>query len=68
MVKLKELGPLLRDYQRLIYRHYLERRTSAQQPGFDEQVMHQFYHVKNATQLRIDDIPKLLAEYKQLPI
>ena len=23
LVKLKELGPLLRDYQRLIYRHYL---------------------------------------------
>jgi len=23
MVKLKEIGPLLRDYQRLIYRHYL---------------------------------------------
>lgn len=68
MVKLKELGPLLRDYQRLIYRHYLERSASAQQPGFGEQVMHQFYHVKNATQLRMDDIPKLLAEYKQLPI
>ncbi|KAG5075466.1 hypothetical protein JHK84_056697 [Glycine max] len=80
MVKLKELGPLLRDYQRLIYRQYLlayvaccsnlirERSASAQQPGFGEQVMHQLYHVKNATQLRMDDIPKLLAEYKQLPI
>ncbi|KOM35657.1 hypothetical protein LR48_Vigan02g180700 [Vigna angularis] len=68
MVKLKELGPLLRDYQRLIYRHYLERSASAQTPGFGEHVMYQFYHVKNATQLRMDDIPKLLAEYKQLPI
>ncbi|XP_027364129.1 protein GLUTELIN PRECURSOR ACCUMULATION 3 isoform X3 [Abrus precatorius] len=66
-IKLKELGPLLRDYQRLIHRHYLERSASDQQPGFGEQVR-QFYHVKNATQLRMDDIPKLLVEYKRLPI
>ncbi|WVY98116.1 hypothetical protein V8G54_030267 [Vigna mungo] len=51
MVKLKELGPLLRDYQRLIYRHYIERSASAKKPGFGEHVMHQFYHVKNATQV-----------------
>ena len=28
-----------------------ERSASAQQPGFGEQVMHQLYHVKNATQV-----------------
>ncbi|MED6148359.1 G protein alpha subunit [Stylosanthes scabra] len=69
LVKLKELGPLLRDYQRLIFRHYLERSASdAAEPGFDKQVMHQFYHVKNVSQLRMDDVPKLLAEYKLLPV
>lgn len=68
MVKLKELGPLLRDYQRLIHRHHIERSASDQQPGFGEHVMHQFYHVKSVSQLRMDDVPKLLAEYKQLPL
>ncbi|WJX13978.1 G protein alpha subunit [Trifolium repens] len=67
-IKFKELGPLLGDYQRLIHRLHLEKSASDQQPGFDEHVIYQFYHVKNVSQLRMDDIPKLLAEYKQLPI
>ncbi|KAK7268425.1 hypothetical protein RIF29_21123 [Crotalaria pallida] len=68
LVKLKELGPLLRDYQRLIHCHHIQRSASDLQSGFGEHVTHQFYHVKNVSQLRMDDIPKLLAEYKQLPI
>ncbi|XP_015941269.1 protein GLUTELIN PRECURSOR ACCUMULATION 3 isoform X1 [Arachis duranensis] len=68
LVKLKELGPLLRDYQRLIYRLYLERSASDAEPGIGEKVMHQFYHVRNVSQLHMDDVPKLLAEYKLLPV
>ncbi|KAG5239592.1 Kelch repeat-containing family protein [Salix suchowensis] len=68
-VKLKELGPLLRDYQRLITRHYLANggadliSTESRFPGKDS---HRFYHIKSASKLRMDDIPKLLEEYKQL--
>ncbi|XP_024030394.1 actin-fragmin kinase isoform X2 [Morus notabilis] len=70
LVRLKELGPLLRDYQRLITRHHLPNGASHMQssafsiPGKDA---YHFYHVRNAHQLRMNDIPKLLAEYKQLP-
>ncbi|KAE9619277.1 putative kelch-type beta propeller, galactose oxidase, beta-propeller [Lupinus albus] len=68
LVKLKELGPLLRDYQRLVHRHHIEGSASNLQSGSGEHVTYQFYHIKNDSQLRIDDIPKLLAEYKELPI
>ncbi|KAK6228394.1 hypothetical protein SCA6_000734 [Theobroma cacao] len=27
---------------------------------------HKFYHLNNVSQLRMDDIPKLLAEYRKL--
>ncbi|PNX77133.1 hypothetical protein L195_g033095 [Trifolium pratense] len=50
-IKFKELGPLLRDYQRLIHRLHLEKSASDQQPGFDEHVIYQFYHVKNVSQV-----------------
>ncbi|KAK4279551.1 hypothetical protein QN277_011316 [Acacia crassicarpa] len=68
VVKLLELGPLLRDYQRLIYRHHLESSGSDLQPGLDGHKIYQFYHIEDASQLRMDDVPKLLEGYKQLPI
>ncbi|GAU23548.1 hypothetical protein TSUD_40260 [Trifolium subterraneum] len=49
-IKFKELGPLLRDYQRLIHRLHLEKSASDQQPGFDERATYRFYHVKNVSQ------------------
>ncbi|XP_059665980.1 protein GLUTELIN PRECURSOR ACCUMULATION 3 isoform X3 [Cornus florida] len=68
-IPLKELAPLLRDYHRLITRHYIEKVGSNLQSiesGFPEKDAHHFYHVKKASQLRMDDIPRLLAEYKQV--
>lgn len=68
-VKLKELGPLLRDYQRLITRHYLANGGADLTPAesrFPGKDSHRFYHIKSASKLRMDDIPKLLEEYKQL--
>ncbi|KAK6933505.1 hypothetical protein RJ641_036399 [Dillenia turbinata] len=68
-IRLKELGPLLRDYQRQIARCHLERNGSDLQsiescfPGMED---HRFYHLKSASQLRMNDIAELLAEYKQL--
>ncbi|XP_042955812.1 protein GLUTELIN PRECURSOR ACCUMULATION 3 isoform X2 [Carya illinoinensis] len=69
-IPLKELGPLLRDYQRLIAHHQLANNGSdlhSIESGFLGKDAYRFYHIKNASQLRMDDIPKLLAEYKQLP-
>lgn len=60
---LKELGPLLRDYQRLITRHHLLKES-----GFTEKDTYRFYHITNASQLRMSDVPNLLTEYKQLPL
>ncbi|BBG96973.1 Galactose oxidase/kelch repeat superfamily protein [Prunus dulcis] len=34
--------------------------------SFPGKVAYGFYHIRNVNQLRMDDIPKLLAEYKQL--
>lgn len=68
-VKLKELGPLLRDYQRLITRHYLANGGADLTPvesRFLGKDSHRFYHIKSASKLRMDDIPKLLEEYKHL--
>jgi hypothetical protein len=68
-IQIKELGPLLRDYQRLIARRYLAKSGSDSQSfdyGFPGKEAFKFYHIKNASQLRIDDIPKLLEEYRRL--
>ncbi|CAK7325303.1 unnamed protein product [Dovyalis caffra] len=68
-IPLKELGPLLRDYQRLITRHYLANGgadlTSAES-GFPGKDSHKFYHIKSASKLRMDNIAELLEEYKKL--
>lgn len=68
-IPLKELGPLLRDYQRLITRRLQANSGSHVQfneSSFPGKVAYGFYHIRNVKQLRMDDIPKLLAEYKQL--
>ncbi|OVA05951.1 Kelch repeat type 1 [Macleaya cordata] len=68
-IPLKELGPLLRDYKRLIFRHHLGNAGSdllSMEPGTFGDEIYSFYHIKTASQLRMDDIPKLLSEYKQL--
>ncbi|KAK8607131.1 hypothetical protein V6N13_052877 [Hibiscus sabdariffa] len=68
-IPLKELGPLLRDYQRLISRHHLASSGSDIQyidSWLSGKEAYKFYHLKNVSQLRIDDIPKLLAEYKKI--
>ncbi|XP_052199311.1 protein GLUTELIN PRECURSOR ACCUMULATION 3 [Diospyros lotus] len=70
LIQLKELGPLLRDYQRLIARHHIMKVESDMQSVLSDflgKERHNFYHIKNVSQLRMDDIPKLLAEYKRLP-
>ncbi|KAM0928348.1 hypothetical protein ACQ4PT_002423 [Festuca glaucescens] len=61
-IQLQELGPLLRDYQRLIIRRYVENPS----PRFLEREDHRLFHLKNASQLRMDDIPVLLSEYRTL--
>lgn len=66
-IRLKELGPLLRDYQRLGSRHHICDLLQSQESGFPKkEEAFRFYHMKNASQLRIDDIPKLLEQYKVL--
>ncbi|KAG8380609.1 hypothetical protein BUALT_Bualt06G0033500 [Buddleja alternifolia] len=68
-ITLKELSPLLHDYQRLITRHHIGKVGSnleLVESGLPEKDAFRFYHVKNASQLRMNDIPNLLAEYKEL--
>ncbi|XP_076943956.1 protein GLUTELIN PRECURSOR ACCUMULATION 3-like isoform X2 [Bidens hawaiensis] len=70
-LRLKELSVLLRDYQRLISRHHLANVGSHLQSiesGFENKDSFRLYHITNASQLRMSDIPSLLAEYKQLPL
>ncbi|CAD6215332.1 unnamed protein product [Miscanthus lutarioriparius] len=57
-LQLQELGPLLRDYQRLILRRY----SGNPLPAFHEMEALRFFHLKSASQLRMDDIPVLLSE------
>ncbi|CAH9065746.1 unnamed protein product [Cuscuta europaea] len=68
-VQLKELGPLLRDYQRLVALNKKESVESFLQsldPGFLGKQIYRFYHIRNVHQLRMDDVPHLLEEYRQL--
>ncbi|GAB2229413.1 hypothetical protein Droror1_Dr00023553 [Drosera rotundifolia] len=67
-IQLKELGTLLRDYKRLINLHYFNNEFTSKllENAASHKEVHRFYHVKNAAQLRMDDVPKLLAEYKVL--
>ncbi|KAL8538804.1 hypothetical protein ACS0TY_000712 [Phlomoides rotata] len=69
-ITLKELRPLFHDYQRLITRHHIGNVGSNLElvefgfPG--KGASFRFYHIKSASQLRLNDIPNLLAEYKQI--
>ncbi|KAI7733522.1 LOW QUALITY PROTEIN: hypothetical protein M8C21_014939, partial [Ambrosia artemisiifolia] len=57
---LKELSVLLRDYQRLISRHHLANigtDLQSTESGFSEKDAFRLYHIKNASQLRMSDIP-----------
>ncbi|XP_073123877.1 protein GLUTELIN PRECURSOR ACCUMULATION 3 [Henckelia pumila] len=68
-ITLKELSPLLHDYQRLIARHHIKKVGSnlmLMESGFSGNRVYGFYHVRDAAQLRLNDIPNLLAEYKEL--
>ncbi|XP_051119850.1 protein GLUTELIN PRECURSOR ACCUMULATION 3 [Andrographis paniculata] len=68
-ITLKELSPLVRDYQRLITHHHIGKIGSnleLAESGFPGKFSFRYYHVKSASQLRLNDIPNLLAEYKEL--
>nr|GMC96125.1 host cell factor [Ipomoea batatas]GME19176.1 host cell factor [Ipomoea batatas] len=68
-IQLKELSPLLRDYQRLVtlnQKEKVEYFLQSLDPGFLRKETYRFYHVRNVEQLRMDDIPHLLAEYRQV--
>ncbi|XP_031384238.1 protein GLUTELIN PRECURSOR ACCUMULATION 3 isoform X2 [Punica granatum] len=67
-IHLKELGPLLRDYQRMIFHEVANKESDPQTIESELRRMeaHRYYHLKSASQLRMDDIPKLLEEYKKL--
>ncbi|THU68734.1 hypothetical protein C4D60_Mb08t06980 [Musa balbisiana] len=67
-IQLQELGPLLHDYQRLIIHHLGNLRSDGPSTisNLTGQKVHRYFHLKSASQLRMDDIPKLLDEYKRL--
>ncbi|KAG9443849.1 hypothetical protein H6P81_015189 [Aristolochia fimbriata] len=68
-LQLKELGPLLWDYQRLIIQQHLKNIESLSlylESNPSKQQIYQFAHIKDASQLSMDDIPKLLNEYRHL--
>ncbi|KAK4489664.1 hypothetical protein RD792_005476 [Penstemon davidsonii] len=68
-ITLKELSPLLRDYQRLITHHNIGKLGSnlaLAGSDFSGTTVFSFYHVKDASRLRLNDIPKLLTEYNGL--
>ncbi|KAL1224337.1 Protein GLUTELIN PRECURSOR ACCUMULATION 3 [Cardamine amara subsp. amara] len=68
-LQLKELGSLLRDYQRLVTRKYTAQSSlTSTDFGLPGTKSFTFYHIKSSSELRIDDIPKLLEEYKTLLI
>ncbi|CAN0900643.1 Protein GLUTELIN PRECURSOR ACCUMULATION 3 [Linum grandiflorum] len=66
-IALKEIGPLLRDYQRLIARRFSsEADLQKMESDLRGKETYRFYHFSNASQLRMDDISKLVEEYKQI--
>ncbi|KAF9596817.1 hypothetical protein IFM89_013603 [Coptis chinensis] len=60
---LRELGPLFRDYKRLIIHNELGGNGVSGPAG---QQTYRFYHMRTASQLCMADVPCLLTEYKQL--
>ncbi|KAL9224976.1 hypothetical protein vseg_000950 [Gypsophila vaccaria] len=68
-IKLEEVGPLLHDYQRLIKQRHLDN-IEFDAPHFEPTMFdnsaYKYYHVKDSSQLRMVDIPKLLSEHLKL--
>lgn len=67
-IQIRELSPLLRDYRRLVatyQRSGILKFGNMDGEGTAVQI-YRFYHLKDANQVRIDDVPALLTEYKQL--
>lgn len=65
-IQLRELGSLLRDYQRVIIQNFLTDESCKPMPNSTEKQAFRFFHLKSSSQLRMDDVPKLLSEYKEL--
>lgn len=69
-ISMKEISPLLHEYQRLITRNHVGKLGSNLELGgfgfTGKSASFRFYHIKTASQLRMNDIPVLLAEYKEL--
>ncbi|KAF3626870.1 hypothetical protein FXO37_30181 [Capsicum annuum] len=69
-IQLKELSPLLRDYKRGVM-HIKEENLGAFLQSMNPESLgkenYRFYHIRDVSQLRMNDIPHLLAEYRQLP-
>ncbi|KAJ7531669.1 hypothetical protein O6H91_14G053500 [Diphasiastrum complanatum] len=63
---LKELGPLFQDYGRLIETLDSLIETMTYDLDFSQNDVYRFYHLKSASQIRMDDVPALVAEYKHL--
>ncbi|KAJ3683454.1 hypothetical protein LUZ60_013681 [Juncus effusus] len=61
-IQIQELDPILRDYKRLIVHRHLRNL----QCGATNNEEFRFFHLKKASQLRMNDIPNLLDEYKRL--
>ncbi|XP_078169971.1 protein GLUTELIN PRECURSOR ACCUMULATION 3-like isoform X2 [Carex rostrata] len=68
-IQLQEVGPMLRDYKCLIVRNHLEKlnfNLHSTSSALSDQENYRFFHLKSASQLRMNDIPSLLEEYQQL--
>ncbi|CAM6115349.1 unnamed protein product [Calypogeia fissa] len=69
LIRLSELSTLLHDYQRLVASLQISgllETSTFHGEGNPELHVHRFYHFTSARQVRMDDIPSLLNEYKQL--
>lgn len=67
-IQLRELSPLLRDYCRLLTKLHRSGILECEALHGEATKLHtyRFYHLQDANQVRMDDIPSLLTEYKQL--
>ncbi|KAG6550536.1 hypothetical protein Mapa_007905 [Marchantia paleacea] len=69
LIRLQELGILLRDYQRLVaglQSGLLEDSALHGEASLSKMHVYRFNHFNDASQVRMDDIPSLVNEYRQL--